>query len=171
MHAVVEEGKIMNWENILAANLLSMIRRHKDTTKGCEPPFFMSVYLLDLICVAVPFPNLNLCWKFDSLLIHEVFQIMWVYRYQIPFYLICNEIMPRIYHVLNGSFLPQLSIEVRNTIRTFGHWYLTEFFTIIRIAGNEAVHYLSWFVPDHLTFREVAFQTVYCGLSTHLAKH
>ena len=46
MHVVVEEGKIMNWANILAANFLSMIRRHKDIAKGCEPPYFMSAYLL-----------------------------------------------------------------------------------------------------------------------------
>lgn len=61
MHAVVEEGRIMNWENILAANLLGMIKRHKEVAKGCEPPFFMSAYLLDLVCAAVPFPSLNFC--------------------------------------------------------------------------------------------------------------
>jgi len=73
MHVVVEEGKVMNWANILAANLLSAIRKYKDSVKGHEPPFFMAAYVLDLICTTVPFPELNLFWKPDTLAVHEMF--------------------------------------------------------------------------------------------------
>ena len=73
MHVVVEEGKVMNWANILAVNFLSTIRKYKDAVKENEPPFFMTAYVLYLICAAVPFPELNLFWKPDTLAIHEMF--------------------------------------------------------------------------------------------------
>lgn len=171
MHVVVEDGKVMNWANILAVNFLNTIRKYKDVVKGSEPPFFMAAYILDLVCVAIPFPELNLFWKCNTLAIHEMFQILWVDKYPVHFYSICSIIMPQVFCALNGSLPPRLSGEARNTIQLLGHWYLEEYFTVIRISGNDVVHYLPWFVPDRLVLREISLQMVYCGLSVHLHGH
>lgn len=42
---------------------------------------------------------------------------------------------------------------------------------MIRIAGNEEVHYLHWYVLDRLVLREIAHQTVGVGAFSRLSKH
>lgn len=79
--------------------------------------------------------------------------------------------MPRVYLTLFNEAPPRISHEVAATIRLFGHWYLEEYFTIIRIAGNEEVNYLPWYVPDRLALREIVFQTVGNGAFAQLTKH
>jgi len=171
MHIVVEEGNIMNWANILVANLLNAIRRRKYAPRGQEPPFYMAAYLLDLVCTAIHFLEIKLQWGSGSPAIHEMFQVMWTNRYPVHFYFICNMIMPQVFQALNGILPSRLSIEARNAIQSPGHWYLEELFTIIRVVGNKVVHYLPWFVPDRLVVREIAFQTAYCGAIACLTKH
>lgn len=136
MHVVVEEGKIMNWANILVAIFLNAIRRRKDASRGQEPPFYIAAYLLDLICAAIHFPKLKLLWGPNTLAAHEMFQVMWIERYPTYFYLICNVIMPQVFQALNGIFPPRLSINTRKKNQLLGHSYLEELFTIIQIAGN-----------------------------------
>jgi len=97
MHAVVEEGKIMNWDNILVANFLGDVKIHKDAPKGKEPPFYMAAYLLDLVCAAVHFLELKLQWGHKTPIVYELFQILWIDRYLIHFYSICNLIIPQIF--------------------------------------------------------------------------
>jgi len=68
--------------------------------------------------------------------------------------------MPRVYMALFNKAPPRISVEAAATIKLLGHWYLEEYFTVIRIGGNEEVDYLPWYVPDRLALREIAFQTV-----------
>ncbi len=42
---------------------------------------------------------------------------------------------------------------------------------MIRIAGNEEVHFLPWFVPDRLVLREISFQTVWHGAHARLVRN
>jgi len=171
MYVVVEEGTILNWSNILASNLLYTVKRRKDAPRGQEPPFYMAAYLLYLVCVEIYFPELKLQWGPETPVVHEMFQVMWIDRYPVHFYLICDMIVPHIFQALNGVLPPRLSVVAKNVIQSLGHWYLEELFIVIHVAGNEVVHYLPWFIPDRLVLREVAFQTTYCGAIARITKH
>ena len=75
------------------------------------------------------------------------------------------------YLTLFGEAPPRISPEAAVTIRLLGHWFLEEYFIVIRIAGNEELDYLLWYVPDRLVFREIGHQTVGTGAFARLAKH
>ena len=73
--------------------------------------------------------------------------------------------------IIFGQTPARISLEATVKIRLLGHWFLEEYFTIIRIAGNEEVDYLPWYVPDRLVLREIAHQTTGVGAFARLTKH
>ena len=82
MHAVVEEGRIMNWDNILVSNLLGVLKKHKDAPRGKDPLFYTVAYLLDLVCAPVHFPELKLQWGHKNFRFCGVTGILFIF---IPF--------------------------------------------------------------------------------------
>lgn len=119
----------------------------------------------------IDFPELRLTWLGNPIPVDEFFSILWADNYIPHFYNICDKIMAQVHLILFGQTPPRISLEASLTIRRLGHWYLEEFFTIIRIFGNEEVNYLPWFVPDRLALREIAQQTVVVGTFARLMKH
>ena len=65
-----------------------------------------------------------------------------------------------------------LEIDIKiQQIKHLGHWFLEDFFTIIRIYGNEEANYLPVYVPDRLALKEIAHQTVGVGAFARLSRH
>lgn len=79
--------------------------------------------------------------------------------------------MPRIYTILFSQTPRRISADAALTIKHLGHWFLEDFFTIIRIYGNEEESYLPGYVPDRLALREIAQQTVGVGAFVRLHGH
>jgi hypothetical protein len=59
-HYVEEKGHIFNWDHLLSINILKTVRR-APTLK--IPGFFMSYYLIDVICVAHHFLGMDWEWN------------------------------------------------------------------------------------------------------------
>ena len=171
MHAVVEEGRVLNWACLLAEAMLKNLRKHLEAAPDTKPPFYMSAYLLDMTLARIDFPSLKLSWADASRPIQELFSMLWVDNYIPHFYNICDKIMSGVHLVLFGHVPPRITKEAAIAIKQLGHWYLEEFLTIIRIAGNEETSYLPRFVPDRLALREIAQQTVGVGALAKLQKH
>ena len=171
MHAVVEEGKILNWANLLAEVMQKTLRKYLEAPTEAKPPFYMSAYLLDMAMAQINFPDIGLSWVGNPIPIHELFFMLWADNYIPNIYTICDKIITRVHAVLFGQVPRRISPEAALTIKHLGHWYLEEFFTIIRIAGKEEISYLPCFVPDRLALREIAQQTVGVGTFARLARH
>ena len=66
-HYVSDKGDVFNWEQLLSINI-------SETTKGAlgpkQPGFFMSSYLLDVVCASNHFPGMDWCWNPTSSPIH-----------------------------------------------------------------------------------------------------
>ena len=157
MYDVVEHRKVLNWANIMVDVLLRALRRYLEAPEEAKPSFFMSAYLLDMVCAKVEFTELKLKWGANSTSVCELFSMLWSGNYIPHFYTICNRIMPRVYLALFNEAPLRISPEAATTIKLFRHWFLEEYFTVIRIAGNEEVDYLPWYVPDRLALRENIF--------------
>lgn len=163
MHAVVEEGKVLNWASLMAETMLKNLEKHMEAAPDSKPPFYMSAYLLDMTLEKIDFPSLKLNWADEARPIQELFLMLWVDNYIPHFYHICDQIMSGVHFMLFGHVPQRITKEAAVAIKRLGHWYQEEFFTIIRIAGNEEASYLPRFVPDRLALREIAQQTVGVG--------
>lgn len=53
MYAVVEQGRILNWANILADVMQKVLRKYLEAPEGAKPPFYMSAYLLDMVLAMI----------------------------------------------------------------------------------------------------------------------
>jgi len=151
--------------------LQKVLRRYLEAPEGAKPSFFMSAYLLDMVCVMIEFPELKLKWGVNPTPPCELFSMLWSGNYIPHFYTICDRVMPRVYLTLFNEAPLRISHEAVATIRLFEHWYLEEYFTIIRFVGNEEVDYLPWYMPNRLALREIGFQTVGTGAFSQLTKH
>lgn len=171
MYAVVEHGRILNWANILADVMQKALRKYLEAPEGAKPPFYMSTYLSDMVLAMIEFPELKLKWGSTPTPVHELFSMLWVDNYIPHFYTICDKVMTRVYLILFVQTPPRISPEAAVTIRLVGHWFLEEYFTVIKIAGNEEADYLPWYVLDRLVLREIAHQTVGFGAFARLMKH
>ena len=60
MYAVVEQGQILNWVNILADIMQKVLRKYLEAPEGAKPSFYMSAYLLDMVCAMIEFLEMKL---------------------------------------------------------------------------------------------------------------
>lgn len=171
MHAVVEEGKILNWASLLAEAMQKALKSHIEAPSEAKPPFFMSAYLLDMVMAQINFPDISLNWVSNSIPVHELFSMLWADNYIPHFYTICDRIMPQVHVVLFGNPPRRISADAALTIKRLGSWFLDDFFTVIRIYGNKEASDLPIFVPDRLALKEIAFQTVRVGSLVRLSWH
>ena len=70
------------------------LRKYLEEPKGAKPSFYMSAYLLDMVCAMIEFPELKLKWGITPTPIHELFSMLWVDNYIPHFYAICDKVMP-----------------------------------------------------------------------------
>ena len=131
MHTIVEDGKVLNWENLLAEVMQKTLRKYLEAPAESKPPFFMSAYLLDMTLAKIDFLVLRLNWADSTRPIQELFSMLWADNYIPHFYKICDKIIPGVHLVLFGHVPPRISQEATCTIKRLGHWYLEDFFTII----------------------------------------
>ena len=88
---------VMNWAQILSHNLARTImeyRGKRSVASRLYPPFFMSAYVMDVICFVSKF--LVMGWKRtiqNPLPIHIYHKDMWESKFQPHFYKICRGFM------------------------------------------------------------------------------
>jgi hypothetical protein len=60
---IVEEGYSFDWAKILSDNLVREITEYRSLkSKGKPTPFFMSSYIMDVVCFMTPFPLMGWSW-------------------------------------------------------------------------------------------------------------
>lgn len=62
MYAVVEQGRVLNWANILADVMQKVLRKYLEVSEVAKPQFYMFSYLLDMVLAMIEFPELKLKW-------------------------------------------------------------------------------------------------------------
>ena len=131
--------------------------------------FFMSSYLLDVMCASREYPSLCWKWKSDLSSIHVYCKMLWENKYKEDNELICNGLFLTIYQVLFGEEAPCLSPEGQNIAKEYGDWYMTPDGVYAIISGSsKPPHWLPHFILNTLLLQEISYQTYVNGVSASL---
>ena len=133
----------MNWGELISSNLDNKLKKvHK------ENQFYMSTYLMNVMCASLEFPTLS--WKWESSLpsIHVYCKMLWEKKYKEDYEMICKKLFLTLYQVLFGEEAPCLSPEGKEIVKEYGDcWLLSRLdpsFVILR--SNKPL--------DHWPFRQ-----------------
>jgi hypothetical protein len=102
---------------------------------------------------------------------HVYFNILWENMYNIPYALICDEFIARVYFILYNKEYARPMKTTKKMISKLGHWYLEETTTYIKVfAATDAPHLLPVHVSDMLIVGEIYYQTILQGYNVTLVK-
>jgi hypothetical protein len=170
MHEVAE-GFSFNWAKILSDSLAKEITEYQSLkAKGKPAPFYMSAYLMDVVCFMTPFPLMGWSWTpTNAEPIHLYHSKLWEDKEKDFFYEICNYVVVPMHIAIYGCPPPRISDQIVANLGKIADWYIEEHFSYIRVFGcSVPPHALPMFLPDRLVCREVAHQTVLGGISKEL---
>ena len=143
IHQVITYGSILNWGEIISSNLDIQLKKVQK-----EHQFYMSSYLLDVMCASQEYPSLGWRWKPNLSFIHVCCKILWENKCKEDYERISNDLFAPIYRVLFGEEAPCLSPKGQKIIKADEDWYMTFNGVYIRISGStKAPHWLPHFVP------------------------
>jgi hypothetical protein len=170
MHEVVK-GYTFNWAKILSDNLAEEITEYKlAKSKGQPAPFYMSTYIMDVICFITPFPLMNWSWTPTSAKpIHFYHSKLWEDKAKDLFYEIYHNVVVPVHIALYGCPPPLISYRIMGNLGKLADWFIEENFSYIKVFGcSVPPHALPIFLPDRLVCREVAYQTVIGSINKEL---
>ena len=155
-------GATLNWGEQISSNLENQLKKvHKDHQ------FYMSTYLLDVMCASLEFPSLEWKWEPSLSSVHVYCKMLWENKYNEDYDQICKKFFPTLYETLFGEETPCLSSTRQTMVNELGDWYMTPTGVYIRIAGStKPPHWLPHFVPDSLLLQEVPNLYKWCGCFT-----
>ena len=94
----------LNWGELISYNLDNQLKKvHKDHQ------FYMSTYLMDVMCVNVEFPSLEWKWEPSLPSVHVYCKMLWENKYKEDYDQICNKFFLTLYETLFGEETPCLS--------------------------------------------------------------
>ena len=104
IYQVITTGSTLNSGELISSNLYLQLKK-----SWKEHWFFMSSYLLDVMCASIECPSLG--WKWDPILlsVHVYCKTLWENNYKEDYELICNVLFSTLYQVLFGEEAPCLS--------------------------------------------------------------
>ena len=146
-------GSTLNWGELSSSNLDIQLRKVRK-----DHQFYMSSYVMNVMCASLEFPSLR--WKWESNLpsIHVYCKMLWETKYKEDYELICNRLFPTLYQVLLGEEAPCLSPEGQKIVKEYGDWYMTPIKVYIRIVSStNPPHWLPHLVPDSLLLQEISY--------------
>lgn len=136
--------EFMDWATILSNNIVSEIleyRQNHSVSERIMPSFYMSAYIMDVICFSFYFPSMGWKWTLeDPTPIHLYHDILWESKYQSHFYRICNKVMLTLYKAIFYRNTPKLSQEAMTDFTVVGSWFAKENFTYVRVFGSLTTH-------------------------------
>ena len=105
----------MNWGELVSSNLDIQLEKAQK-----EHQFYMSSYLLDVMCAIQEYPYLGWKWKPDLPSIHVYCKMLWENKYKEDFEFICNGLFSTIYQILLGEQAPCLSPKGQRIVKEYG---------------------------------------------------
>ena len=119
---------IVDWAKILSDNLATTILNYRSKriiSQRIYPPFYLSAYVMDVICYVSKFPVMGWKWTTqDPLPIHVYHKILWDSQFTPYFYQICHGLMLPLSRMLYDKepsrFSPEAQIDILPIARWFG---------------------------------------------------
>lgn len=103
IYRVITSGATLNWGELISSNLENQLKKvHKDHQ------FYMSTYLMDVMCANIEFPSLEWKWESSFPSIHVYCKMLWEKKYKANYDEIHNKASPTLYQILFGEEAPSL---------------------------------------------------------------
>ena len=97
-------GATLNWGELISSNLDNQLKKvHKDHQ------FYMSTYLMDVMCANIEFPSLEWKWEPSLPSVHVYCKMLWENKYKEDYDQICNKFFPTLSQTLFEEETPCLS--------------------------------------------------------------
>jgi hypothetical protein len=167
----VAEGCSFDWVKMLSDSLTSRVTEYRaQKESGKIASFFMSAYIMDVVCFLTPFPLMSWSWTpAEDEPIHVYHAKLWENKAVDFVYEIFNWVMVPLHVTIFGHPPPRISDNIVTNLSSIADWYVEAEFSYLRIFGASVPpHALPLFIPDKLACREVARQTVTGGISKEL---
>ena len=117
---IITSGSTLNCGELISSNLDNQLKRvHK------EHQFYMSTYLMNVMCASLEFPSLGWKWESNFPSIHVYCKMLWETKYKEDYEVICNKLFPTLYQVLFGEEAPCMSHKGQEIVKEYGDWYMT----------------------------------------------
>jgi hypothetical protein len=103
-YALVAEGYSFDWAKILLDNLIQEIARYQSLrAKGKSTKFFMSAYIMDVVCFITPFLLMDWSWTPNSVKPIHIYHLkLWEEKEKYLFYEICNWVVVSMHTAIYG---------------------------------------------------------------------
>jgi hypothetical protein len=167
----IENGETFDWAKLLSDNLVRNITIFKARkTKGEFASFYMSAYIMDVVCYKTPFPLMNWSWNpGSSQAIHFYHDKLWEENMKDSFYEISHNVIIPLHELIFGQAPLIFSLQMIKYLEKVADWFVEEYFSYIRVFGSQvSPHALPRFVSDKLVLREVAYQIATNSISKEL---
>ena len=115
----VVEGCSFNWAKILSDSLFNRITEYSEQKSAGGPSaFFMSAYIMDVICSMTPFPLMNWAWSpTQEKTVHEYHDKLWENNANKFIYEIFNWVMVPLHITIFGLSPPRISDSIAANLR------------------------------------------------------
>jgi hypothetical protein len=170
MHTAAE-GYSFDWAKMLSDNLVREITEYQSLkAKGKPTPFYMSAYIMDVICFMIPFPLMGWRWTPTNIEpIHFYHSNLCEDKEKYFFYEIYNYVVVSMHITIYGFPPPRILDKIVANLGKIVDWYIDENFSYIMVFGCFVhLHALPMFLLDQLVCQEVAHQTIIGGISKEL---
>jgi hypothetical protein len=167
----VAQGCSFNWAKILSDSLANWVTEYPEQKESGRPSsFFMSSYIIDVICSMTPFPLMIWAWTLaEDKPIHVYHENLWENKAKNFAYEIFNWVMVPLHIAIFGDPPPRIADNIVENLSGIVDWYVEAEFSYFRVFGAVVPPLaLPLFIPDKLAYREVTRQTVIGGVSKEL---
>lgn len=122
MYVVATQGTIFNWVSILSSSLRTNIATAKSPPLEQPPEFYMSSYLLDVVCSRCYFEHWSCNWDTSvAQPIHCHYKVLWDTTYRSMLDVISETFIIQLYQILFGEESPCMSQKAMKTMVKVAH--------------------------------------------------
>jgi hypothetical protein len=129
----VAEGSSFNWAKMLSDSLTSWVIEYwAQKENGKASPFFMSAYIMDVVCSMTPFPLMRWSWNpIKDEPIHVYHSKLWENKAANFMYKIFNWVTVPLHVTIFGHPPPRISDNIVMNMRSIVDWYVEEDFSYL----------------------------------------
>jgi len=94
------KGSMFNWVAIPSSNMKLVVEAVKHTDINLRSHFFISAYMMDILCAQHTFHKMKWSWNPSDVLIHAYCDKLWDLKYKSNYEIICNAFLIPLYRIL-----------------------------------------------------------------------
>jgi hypothetical protein len=149
----VTEGCSFDWAKMLSDSLNSRVTEYQAQREiGKITSFFMSMYIMDVMCFLIPFPLMSWSWTpSEAKPIHDYHSKLWEDKALDFVYEIFNWVMVPLHVTIFDHPPPRISDSIAVNLSSITDWYVEVEFSYLRVfSASVPLNVLQLFIPDRL---------------------